>query len=301
MITPPYLKHGDTIGIIAPARKISPTEIENSVNVFKSWGLKVVEGKNLFNEFHQFSGTDIQRTDDFNKMIYDDNIKAIICARGGYGTIRIIDNIDLDYFAKKPKWIAGYSDITVLHAHINNLLNIETIHSIMPINFSTDNEVRLSIDSLKNAFFGENIKHLSYNHILNKKGESTGQIIGGNLSILYALSGTPSDIKTDNKILFIEDIDEYLYHIDRMMFNLKRSGKLQNLKGLIVGGMTDIKDNEIPFGYTAEEIILQAVQEYDYPVCFGFPSGHQPLNLALIMGRKINLLVDDNNVIVKFS
>lgn len=299
MITPQYLNCGDTVGIIAPARKLSPAEIEFSINTFQSWGLKVKLGKNIFGEHHQFSGSDKQRTDDFNDMIYDDDIKAIICARGGYGTIRIIDKIDFAHFAKHPKWIVGYSDITCLHSHINNLFNIETIHAIMPINFSDSYEIGLSIDSLKKTLFGDTIEYITNSHEFNKKGSASGQLTGGNLSILYALSATSSDIITDDKILFIEDIDEYLYHIDRMMLNLKRSGKLKNLKGLIVGGMTGMNDNEIPFGYTAQEIIKQTVQEYDYPVCFDFPAGHQPLNLSLIMGRNVDLIVK-NNIFVKF-
>ena len=301
MVTPAYLKQGDTIGIVAPARKITYSQIEYSINIFESWGLTVKTGKNLFGDFHQFSGTDKQRCDDFNEMIYDDSIKAIICARGGYGTIRILDNIDFEYFKNHPKWISGYSDITAIHSHVNTCLNIETVHSTMPIDFSDKPDNIISQNSLKNVLFGENIEYTCENQELYRAGSTTAQIIGGNLSILFALLSTKSEIDTNQKILFIEDVDEYLYHIDRMMVNLKRAGKLNNLRGLIVGGMTDMKDNEIPYGFNVTEIIASAIAEYEYPVCFNFTAGHQPLNLALIMGREIDFTVNKNNTIIKFK
>lgn len=295
LIQPLYLKKGDKIGIVACARKISREEIQPAVDILKSWGLEVVLGNNLFNADNQFSGTDNERAEDLQQMLDDSTIKAIISARGGYGTIRIIDLLDFSKFKQNPKWIIGYSDITVLHSHIHNL-GFETIHATMPINFMVNKE---ATESLRKALFGEKIEYNFESHPLNRNGKAEGQLIGGNLSLLYALSGSISDIDTKGKILFIEDLDEYLYHIDRMMINLKRSGKLKNLAGLIVGGMTDIKDNTVPFGKTAEEIILDAVKEYDYPVCFNFPAGHIDKNMALIFGKQLIFAVKENKVFFK--
>lgn len=290
MTRPPNLKKGDKIGIAAPARKISKEELQYALDLFTGWGLEIVFGKNLFNEDHQFSGTDEQRSSDLQSMLDDSSIKAIISARGGYGTIRIIDKLDFTEFRKHPKWMIGYSDMTVLHSHIHNF-GIETLHATMPINFSKNKE---ATETLRKVLFGEKLFSEFGSHPLNRKGSAEGELVGGNLSLLYALTGSISDVDTKGKILFIEDLDEYLYHIDRMMINLKRSGRLENLKGLIVGGMTDMKDNTIPFGKTAEEIILDAVQEYEYPVCFNFPAGHIDRNLGLVFGRKVKLEVKEN-------
>jgi muramoyltetrapeptide carboxypeptidase len=290
LIQPPYLKKGDKIAILATARKISKEEIEPAIAILKSWGLEAVLGKNLFKADHQFSGTDEQRAADLQVMLDDTSIKAIISARGGYGTIRIIDKINFSKFKKHPKWVIGYSDITMLHSHIHTI-GIETIHATMPINFTKNKE---ATETLRRVLFGEKISYEIKAHPLNRKGKANAELVGGNLSLLYALTGSASDIDTKGKILFIEDLDEYLYHIDRMMLNLKRSGKLKHLKGLIVGGMTDMKDNAIPFGKTAEEIILDAVKEYKYPVCFDFPAGHVDRNLALVLGKKVDLRVGKN-------
>ena len=286
---PPYLKEGDKIALISTARKISSEELQAAIECIESWGLDVVLGKHLFNSHHQFSGKDDERTRDLQSMLDNPEVKAVLCVRGGYGTVRIIDDIDFSHFQKNPKWLAGFSDITVLHSHIHKL-NVASLHSTMPISFSTNTTE--SIKSLKDALFG---KHLSIEidlHPFNRFGEVKGQIVGGNLSILYSLMGSPSDLNTDGKILFIEDIDEYLYHIDRMMMNLKRSGKLSNLKGLIVGGMTKMNDNTIPFGKDAESIIKDVVSEYNYPLCFGFPAGHVKDNRALKLGVIAELKVD---------
>ena len=221
-------------------------------------------------------------------MLDDVSVRAVISARGGYGTLRIIDKLDFRKFREKPKWIIGYSDITVLHSHIHQNFEIETLHATMPINFHKDEE---SVQTLKKSLFGEKISYPFPSHKLNREGKAEGSVVGGNLSLLYSLKGSKSGISTSGKILFIEDLDEYLYHIDRMMVSMKRAGKLSHLAGLIVGGMTDMKDNQTPFGKTAEEIISDAVKEFDYPVCFGFPAGHQPKNLALPFGRRANLNV----------
>jgi len=293
MISPQYLKKGDTIGIVSTARKISGEEISTAVKIFEEWGLKVEPGKNLFSEHHQFAGTDSQRLIDFQQMLDNPGIKAIVCARGGYGTVKIIDNIDFSEFSKNPKWIAGFSDVTVLHSHIHTNLGIETIHSAMPVNFNNIPEDSQSITTLKNALFGEGLSYNINPHPFNRRGQATAMLTGGNLSILYSLCGSISDIDTKGKILFIEDLDEYLYHIDRMMMNLKRSGKLENLAGLIVGSMSEMNDNTTPYGQTAYEIIKECVEEYDYPLCFGFPAGHIKDNRTLIFGKKIHLIIED--------
>ena len=209
----------------------------------------------------------------------------LFCARGGYGTVRIIDHIDFSIFKTKPKWIAGYSDVTALHSTLHNL-NISSLHSTMPINFA--NNTSNSLESLKQALFGNKIAYNFQRHELNRAGETKGKVVGGNLSIIYSLLGSNSDINTDDKILFLEDLDEYLYHLDRMMMNLKRNGKLSKLAGLIVGGMNDMNDNTIPYGKSANEIIAESVSEYNYPVAFNFPAGHISNNNTIILGQTAN-------------
>ncbi|MBC8266619.1 MAG: LD-carboxypeptidase [Flavobacteriales bacterium] len=292
------LKIGDKIGIISTARKISLEELKPAIKVLESWGLKIVFGDNLFSSDNQFSGTIEQRTADLQSMIDDDSIKAILCARGGYGTVQIIDNIDFSSLKKNPKWIIGYSDVTVLHSHLNRL-GIATLHAIMPINFETN--TKESLGSLKNSLFGNENNILCEPHSFNKFGKVEAEVVGGNLSILYSLLGSDSDINTDGKILFIEDLDEYLYHIDRMMMNLKRNGKFEKLKGLIVGGMSDMNDNAIPFGKTAQEIILEHTREYNFPICFGFPAGHLEDNRCIILGEKSVLEISAKKVRLTYS
>lgn len=290
MITPSYLKQGDKIGIISTARKITREELEPALQTFAVWGLEVVLGKHLFAEDNQYAGTDEQRAADLQGMLDDDEIRAIICARGGYGTVRLIDDLDFTNYTLRPKWIVGYSDVTVLHSHIHTNLGIETLHAIMPLNFPGTPE---ALQSLKSALFGEHISYEIEPHPFNRPGQCTGQVVGGNLSLLYSLNNTPSDIDTTNKILFIEDLDEYLYHIDRMMMNLQRSGKLENLAGLIVGSMSEMNDNEVPFGKTAYQIIAESVKSYSYPVIFNFPAGHIPDNRVLIFSRDLQMEVGD--------
>lgn len=301
MITPPALKPGDTVAIVAPGRKVSPTEMEPAINLLKTWGLNVITGSHLFGSCDQYSGTDDERSSDMQMMLDDDSVKAILCARGGYGTVKIIDMLNFDTFCQKPKWIAGYSDATVLLSHIQSNLGIETIHGTMPINFPPDRSENDSTRSLHDALFGVSPSYSLAPSPLNRAGHAEGELTGGNLSILYALNGTPSDVNYEGKILFIEDLDEYLYHIDRMMMTLKRTGKLSGLAGLVVGGMTRMNDNAIPFGKTAEEIVTEAVAEYDYPVCFGFPAGHMEQNMALIMGRNVSLDVRADGVTLAFD
>ena len=293
MIIPEKLVVGDKISIISTARKITKEELIPALKALESWGLKVVLGTNLFKEDDQFSGTIEQRTNDLQSMIDDNSIKAILCARGGYGTVQIIDAINFNNLKNNSKWIVGYSDVTVLHSHLNNL-GIASLHASMPINFeSNTNE---SLLSLKNTLFG-NLNNVECKaHPLNKFGKIEGDIVGGNLSIIYSLSGSQSDINTASKILFIEDLDEYLYHIDRMMMSLKRNGMLGKLKGLIVGGMSDMNDNSISFGKTAEQIILDHTKDYDFPICFGFPAGHLSDNRSIRFGTNSVLEINKNGV-----
>jgi muramoyltetrapeptide carboxypeptidase len=295
MMRPASLKSGDTVGICAPARKIAPEVVEKAVKRLESEGYKVKLSANLFGEENQFSGSDAQRAEDLQSLLDDPEVKAVFFARGGYGFMRIIDHINFDKFCESPKWLVGYSDITVIHCHVNEVLGIETLHATMPVNFELDAE---STNKMFAVLRGEHVKYSVENKtsVANRSGKCVGELVGGNLSLIYALQGSVSDLNTEGKILFIEDIDEYLYHIDRMMLSLKRAGKLSNLAGLLVGGMTDMKDNTIPFGKNAEEIIVSHVSEYNYPVCFGFPSGHDKVNLPLVMGRNCEMTVGQNEV-----
>lgn len=292
-INPPKLKPGDTIAIVATARKISLEELNPAIAIFESWGLNVFLHPNLFDQHHQFAGDDTTRARVFNDCLGMPDVKALICARGGYGTVRIIDKLNIEQLTKHPKWIVGYSDITVLHSHIHQHTNLTTIHGTMPINMQAHNANKISIESLRSALMDDTLPLIELpKHSLNKPGIMEGELIGGNLSVLYSLLGSTSDINTDGKILFIEDLDEYLYHIDRMMQAFVRAGKLTNLKGLIVGGMSDMKDNAIPFGQTAEEIIHRISVDYNYPVCFNFNAGHLDENLSLILGSELKCLVN---------
>ena len=292
--SPPLLTENDKVVIIATSKKFTG-DIAPAVKLLEGWGLQVVLGDNLFKEANLFAGTDEERAADFQKALNDKEIKAILCVRGGYGASRIIDQIDFDKFLKTPKWIVGYSDVTVLHAHAHKL-KVQSIHGTMPMLFERDSPE--SLESLRNALFlGKNSYTIS-SHPLNRVGKSKAAVVGGNLSILSTITGTKSDLDTKGKILFIEEIDEYLYEVDRMMIHLKRAGKLKKLAGLIVGHMTGIKDGEIPFGKTAFEIIADAVKEFDFPVCYGFPAGHEKENYSLVLGKKHTLQVTTDKVII---
>lgn len=293
MKTPPYLKQGDTIAIVCTARKIDIKELKTALDLFDSWGLKVLMGKSILLEENQFAGNDAARAEDFQAMLDNKMVKAIIIARGGYGTVRIIDQLDFNKFKKKPKWIVGYSDITVLHSHINKHFEIETLHAPMPLGF--EKNTKSSLQNLQKALFGETLQYRFSTLRPNKPGKTKGKLIGGNLSVLYSLSGSVSEIDTEGKILFIEDLDEYLYHIDRMMMQLKRAGKLKKLKALLVGGFTEMKDNKVPFGKTAYEIIAEHVSVYNYPVAFNIYVGHINNNNPLIFGRKIKLDISETH------
>ena len=275
---PASLVVGDTILIIGTARARTKEALMLCIVTLKEWGLNVIEGKNLYKKHNQFAGTDKERAHDLQWAINHKTAKAVLIAGGGYGTLRIIDLVNFDNLKNKPKWFIGYSDTTVLHARLLKL-NIPCIHATMAFQFSKNYE---ATNSLKQILFNQTFNYNIPINKLNKKGTSTAKIIGGNLSLIYALSGSVDELNTKNKILFIEDLDEQLYHIDRMILQLKRSGKLKNLKGLIVGGMTEMKDNNVPFGKTAEEIIFFSLKEYNYPVCFNFQTGHIDKNYALI-------------------
>ncbi|NCT17851.1 MAG: LD-carboxypeptidase [Flavobacteriaceae bacterium CG2_30_34_30] len=291
MIRPSFLKKGDKVAIVSTARKVSLEELQPALQLLKSWQLEAIIGKTIGAEEHQFSGNDFLRAEDFQCMLNNPEIKAIWCARGGYGTVRIIDLLDFNEFKKHPKWIIGYSDVTVLHSHLH-VLGFESLHAQMPVDINNKSEA--TIETLRQALFGEEyVIGCVAKDAQTKVGIARGQLVGGNLSILYSLCGSPSAIDTKGKILFIEDLDEYLYHIDRMLQNLKRNGYFENLAGFIVGGMAKMNDNTIPFGKTAEEIIAETVSGYNFPVCFGFPAGHMEDNQAIILGREVVLEVGE--------
>lgn len=299
MIRPDYLSKGDKVALIAPARKIEKKELINFTRIFKEFGFRIKEGRNLFATHDQFAGTDSQRFKDLQDAMDDPEIKAIFCVRGGYGTVRTVQDIDFTGFMKHPKWVAGFSDISVLH-NLLHLHNFESLHCMMPVNFNSDYSSGSS-QSVFRAVTGNNLSYQLENHPFNRVGETNGLLSGGNLSVLFSLRGTPLEVNYENKILFIEDVDEYLYHLDRMMMNLKISRILRKISGLIVGGMTDFNDNQVPYGKSPYEIIASSVEEYNYPVIFNFPAGHQKENMCLIMGREIKMEVNDSISSVFFT
>jgi muramoyltetrapeptide carboxypeptidase len=294
MIYPPNLRAGDTIGIVAPARKVNSNKIEFAIRWWEEKGFRVVLGKYLFAEHCQYAGTDNERIWDLQNMLDNEVVKAIFCACGGYGTLRIIDNLDFLSFNLEPKWICGFSDITVLHSHINKVCETATIHSSML--FPLSEEWETDFETLFQILIGEHPVYTCKPHELNRQGTCTAQLVGGNLSLLYALSGSISDVNTHKKILFIEEVDEYLYHIDRMMLQLKRAGKLANLAGLLVGGFTKMRDNEISFGKTFEQIIREHCEEYYFPIAFYFPAGHGNNNVAIKFGANYCLTVENDKI-----
>ena len=299
---PAYLKKGDTIGITCPAGFITMDDIQSAVNKIKEWGYEVKIGNTVGKKDYTFGGTDEERLSDMQQMLDDKNIKAIMCARGGYGAVRIIDKINFEKFVAYPKWIIGFSDVTVLHSHINRHFNIASIHSKMcnsfPADWNTAEPIQIeTIDSIRQCLSGKKMEYSANPNANNKPGMASGQLVGGNLKTLETLAGSGSDIVTNNKILFVEDTGEYLYSIDRMFWNLKRTGKLSGLKGLIVGGFK-VKPDDAgeEFGKTLEQIVLGKITEYNYPVCFDFPVGHQKNNFALKCGVTHNLSVNEKAV-----
>lgn len=296
-IAPPYLKKGDKIAIVCPAKKL-PKSIDAAITVLKSWGLAVVIGETVHADYHQFAGSDAIRTADLQQFLNDTEIKAIIAGRGGYGTIRIIDELDFSVFETDPKWLIGFSDITVLLSHAFAKLNTKSIHAQMPYTF--EESTPEALESLRKVLFGETVNYKYESTFVNKVGHAEGILIGGNLTLLIAVEGSVSEMDFTDKILFIEDVGEHEYSIDRMMRILKRKGKLNKLKGLIVGAFNEIGEEKIPFGQTPEEIIYDLVNEYDYPVCFNFPTGHITDNRAMVLGAEVSLAIKEHEVEFKY-
>ncbi len=298
MKIPPYLKKGDTVAILCTARKFFPEDAKPAIDLLESWGLKVKLGKTIGLDSCQLGGTDEERAADFQEQLDNDNIKAIWCARGGYGTVRIIDKIDFSKFKKHPKWVMGFSDVTVLHSHINTL-NVATLHSIMPFTVpKAPEEVK---QTFKNALFGIKNSYTIPSKSYDKKGVAKGELVGGNLSIIYSLLGSKSSIDTKDKILFIEDLDEYLYHVDRMLQNMKRNDYFKNVKGIIVGSMRDMHDNEIPFGQNEVQLISEISKELNIPIAFEFCAGHQKDNRTLMLGSQVTFEVNDTEIKLTFE
>lgn len=301
-ILPRYLKPGDTIGITCPAGFITEEEIQPARLQMMEWGFHIKVGNTVGKKDFTFGGTDEERAKDLQQMLDDPQVKAIMCARGGYGVVRIIDQLNFTKFAAKPKWIIGFSDVTVLHCHLNRNYGIASIHSKMCNSFPDDwnkaEPIQIeTILSIKQALTGEKMKYTATPHPQNKTGRAEGTLIGGNLKLIETLAATKSDLRTDNKILFVEDTGEYLYSIDRMFWNLKRTGKLNNLAALVVGGFKIKPDDPgEEFGRTVQDIVLEKVKKYKYPVCFDFPVGHQRNNYALKCGVKHRLMVKEDQV-----
>lgn len=298
MIIPPFLKAGDTVALVCTARKFFPEDAKPAIDLLESWGLHVKLGATIGLDNFQLGGTDTERAADFQAQLDDANVKAIWCARGGYGTVRIIDSLDFTNFKQHPKWIMGFSDVTVLHSQLN-VERVASFHSIMPFTVPTaPEEVK---ETLRKALFGETISYTIPSKSYDVKGTASGELVGGNISILYSLLGSKSSIDTKDKILFIEDLDEYLYHIDRMMYNLKRNGYFEHVKGIIVGSMTDMHDNEIPFGQNEVQIITEIAKDFSIPIAFQFPAGHQKDNRTLILGQQVAFEVNDREIKLKFD
>ena len=303
-IIPASLNPGDTIAIVATARKVKPHEIQPCIDYYTAKGFNIILGEHIYSEHFQFAGDDAERVSDLQAMLDNPEVKAIICARGGYGTVRIIDQLNFDKFIQNPKWLIGFSDITILHNHLHNI-GFASLHGPMAVNYIKDTESNFyispqNLDGTYHIITGQKVSYTFPNNIYNKTGEAKGIIVGGNLSVLYSMSNTRSDINTDGKILFLEDLDEYLYHLDRMVQWIDRSGKLKNLKALIIGDMGQMKnlDPNNPFGQTAEEIIYHTAKKYNYPICFGFPAGHGKDNQPFVLGGEVMVKIGDAETII---
>lgn len=297
MRVPPPLKKGDTIGITCPAGYMAAEKAQTCIDTLQSWGFEVMVGKTLGSRSNNyFSGTDAARRDELQAMLDDDGINGILFGRGGYGMGRIIDELDFSRFKKNPKWLIGFSDITVLHCHLNRCYKIASLHAPMAAAFNDEGYKNEYIQSLHKAITGKKGKYNCAVHNLNRKGKASGELVGGNLTLMANCIGSASEVDTRDKILFLEDTGEYIYSTDRMLYQLKRAGKLDRLAGLVIGGFTDMKDTERPFGKTAYEAIRDIVAEYDYPVCFGFPVSHNKENYALKVGMPYQLTVTNKKV-----
>lgn len=301
LVKPPYLKKGDTIMILSPAGKVKDrTAVDPGIELANHWGLVVFFGNHLLSQDHTFAGTDQERLEDLQKALDDPSIKAIWAARGGYGTIRLIDDLDFSKFMAHPKWIIGYSDITVLHNKVHNL-GYQSVHGQMPLTLNLEDPVQKeSVQTLYQALFGKKLQYKIESSDHNRTGESTGQLVGGNLSLVYSMLGSDTNLSMGGKILFIEDVGEALYHIDRMMISLKRAGFFEKCEGVIVGDFKLKKNEGNAFGKTLEEIVLEAVEGTDFPVVFDFPAGHLEDNRALLLGAYAEMSVSKKRTRIRF-
>ena len=291
LIQPDYLKAGDTVAIVAPSGilKNRNNEVEQAIGLLKSWNLNVIIGRHVFKTDNHFAGTDAERCEDFQNALDNPSVSAIWCARGGYGTVRILDKLDYTKFKENPKWIIGYSDITALHNQIHNA-GVESIHALMCVSLTKDlSEIEQTISTFKNTIFGSPLSYNLEGSIYNKVGSASGQLIGGNLTILHTMLGSNTSIDTSGKVLFIEEIGEYKYHIDRMLQSLKRAGYFDSCQAVIVGDITKLRKNTTPWGKPIEQLILDALSDYDFPIVFNMPAGHEKDNRALIFGRRVML------------
>lgn len=302
-VWPPFLRKGDAIGITCPAGPVRIEDIQPALDSIRAWGFEPVTGSTIGKQFSNMGGTDAERLQDFQQLLDDSRIRAILCARGGYGAVRIVDQLNLNRFRKHPKWIIGFSDITLLHAHFHRHTGVVGVHSKMCNSFPKDpataDPVQLEgIDSIRRCLQGEPVTYETASHPQNIPGTANGQLVGGNLRTLESLAGTTSSLHTAGKILFLEDTGEYLYSIDRMLWNLKRSGRLDNLKGLIIGGFRHKPSEEVSeeFGLTLQEMVLEKIPRGQFPVCFGFPVGHQKNNVALLHGARHELTVTNERI-----
>ncbi len=296
---PPYLKKGDTIGLVCPSGTLPAKKAATCMRTLESWGYKVKIGKTLGTQHHYFSATDEARAADVQEMLDDKNVQAVLCGRGGYGMSRIIDLLDFKNFKKHPKWVIGFSDITLLHNHCTQVLKTASLHAPMAGAFNNGQSNNEWVLSLKHALQGKKANYKAAPHALNRTGTATGKLVGGNLTLVAHAVGSVSGLQTKNAILFLEDIGEYKYNIDRMMIQLKRAGMLTNLAGLVVGGFTQTKDSDPAFGASVYEIIQSAVAEYSYPVCYDFPVSHDKENYAIKHGADYTLQVTAKKISVQ--
>ena len=303
LIQPAYLKTGDSVTIVAPSGILNnkETHVKLAKELLEGWGLKVKVSEHVFSKANHFAGTDEERATDLQRALDNPNISAIWSARGGYGTVRVLDKLDFSKFKTHPKWLIGYSDITALHNQIHNE-GIESLHAMMCTSMNEDmEEYKVTVETFKKALFGETLSYSIQGNINNRSGHATGQLVGGNLTLLHTMLGSETSIDTDDKIIFFEEIGEYKYHIDRMLQSLKRAGYFDNCKGLIVGDISNIKKNTTEWGTSIEQLILDALEDYDFPILFGFPAGHEDDNRALILGRTIEMSVGKEQSTVNFE
>ena len=303
LIQPPYLKAGDTVAIVAPSGilKNRNDEVQQAVALLQSWGLNALIGKHVFSQANHFAGTDDERCEDFQNALDDPTVSAIWCARGGYGTVRILDKLDYTKFKAHPKWLIGYSDITALHNQFHNE-GYQSIHALMCVSFTKDlNDIKEAIDTFKSTIFGTPVNYTLEGSAYNRVGIANGLLVGGNLSVLHTMLGSNTSIDTSGKILFIEDIGEYKYHIDRMLQSLKRAGYFENCKGVIVGDMSKLRKNTTLWGTSVEQLVLDALADYDFPIAFNMPAGHENDNRAMILGKMIELKVEKDKSVLTFK